>query len=178
MKIELVCEVCGVNFLRHKSEVERNRLAGRRAFCSRKCSGTACITNFGDKVNRGVGHLNPGNKGDEYSPFRVFMCRIRARMRDKGRECSVTVEDLKEQWERQNGKCPYTGWMLQTPKNTGEPRRLTPYTASLDRVNSSKGYVKGNVEFISLMAQWAKNSFSKEDVVNFCEAVYLQNCLA
>lgn len=174
MLLDIMCESCGNVFQRQSWEIARNNKKGHKQYCSRSCASKTVANNFGS--SRQWEHLNPGNKGDEFSPFRVFMCRIRARMRDRGRECSVTVEDLKEQWEIQNGICPYTGWILQTPKNTGVPRHPSPDVASLDRIDSSKGYVKGNVEFISLMAQLAKHSFSKKDVVNFCMAVYLQNC--
>lgn len=47
----------------------------------------------------------------------------------------------------------------------------TPDRASLDRIDSSIGYVKGNIQFISLIAQFAKNDFSDTEVINFCKAV-------
>ena len=169
MLMYIVCDTCGKEFQRQSWEVGRSIERGHKQYCSRGCVSATIARNFGKK--RQWKHLNPGNKGDKYSPFRVFMGRIRTRMRDKGRECSVSVEDLKEQWDNQKGICPYTGWLLRTPKNTGEMRRVTPNTASLDRIDSSKGYIKGNIEYVSLMAQLAKNCFSKQDVIDFCESV-------
>ena len=46
-----------------------------------------------------------------------------------------------------------------------------PYTASLDRIDSEKGYVKENVRFVAVIANFSKNKFSDEDVIDFCEAV-------
>jgi hypothetical protein len=46
----------------------------------------------------------------------------------------------------------------------------TPDRASLDRIDSKKGYVRGNVEFISLMAQYAKNEWSRGDVEKFLDS--------
>jgi len=34
-----------------------------------------------------------------------------------------------------------------------------------------KGYIKGNVRFVSLMANYCRNEFTDEDVKLFCEAV-------
>lgn len=43
----------------------------------------------------------------------------------------------------------------------------TYYTASLDRIDSSKGYVKGNVQVMSHKANAMKNSATKEELVKF-----------
>ncbi|MEO1764581.1 MAG: hypothetical protein AAFR83_22070, partial [Cyanobacteria bacterium J06629_18] len=48
---------------------------------------------------------------------------------------------------------------------------LHPKTASLDRIDSCKGYVFGNVQFVSLMANYAKRDFLEEELLRFCEAV-------
>lgn len=169
MLIDLQCEVCGNSFQRNKSEVSRNAKVGRKTYCSLNCSGKAHAVYI--KGKQQTCHLIPGNRQDDYSMVRVFMARIRLRHRDRGKEYSVTLQDLKEQWELQKGVCPYTGWNLITPRNTKGKRHTAPDTASLDRIDSSKGYIKGNVEFVSLMAQHCKNQFSKEDVLKFCEAV-------
>lgn len=43
----------------------------------------------------------------------------------------------------------------------------SPYQASLDRIDSSKGYIEGNVEFVCLAVNYAKNGFSKEQMIEF-----------
>ena len=43
--------------------------------------------------------------------------------------------------------------------------------ASLDRIDNSLGYVKGNVRFISIMANYCRNTFEDKDLMEFCEAV-------
>ena len=47
--------------------------------------------------------------------------------------------------------------------------------ASVDRIDSSKGYIKGNIQFVSLVAQYAKNMWDEKELYNFCEAV-VANC--
>jgi hypothetical protein len=90
------------------------------------------------------------------------------RARSKGKEFDLTIEDLKEIWERQNGKCPYTGWMLELPNYK---TAKTPKTASLDRIDSSRGYVKDNVQFVSVMANYAKCDFSENEMREFCNVI-------
>lgn len=167
MFIKLVCQICGNEFERTVGEVKRNAKIGRNVFCTRRCAGKYNAKNI-PMEKRGVWkHLNAANRYDEYSMFRVFMHRIVS----KKKNIDLTLQDLKEQWEKQNGICPYTGWLLESPKNTGDKRSKKLNTASLDRIDSTKGYVKGNVEYVSLMAQFAKNDFSKQDLLNFCKAV-------
>ena len=170
MKVDVICEICGCIFQREKGELTRNAKKGRKVYCSRICAGKSLIGNIPTE-KRTWKHLRSDNRRDGYTMFRVFLARIKVRMRDHDRECNLTLEDLKNLWEKQRGICPYTGWQMITPRSTSAYCVLSPKTASLDRIDSDKGYIKGNVEFICLMAQYAKNHFKKDDVMDFCEAV-------
>ena len=166
MLIDVTCDICGNCFQRNKSEVARNAKLGRKTFCSRACMGKSQI-----EKNRRLDHLNRGfNRSDDLSMFRVFMHRLKKH----GKEVDVTLDDLKAQWDKQAGKCPYTGWSLWSPNNTNDARQIRPDAASLDRIDSAKGYIKGNIEFVCLIAQYAKNGFAKEHVLSFAEAVVSQ----
>lgn len=52
-----------------------------------------------------------------------------------------------------------------------EMKRLTPYAPSIDRIDSSKGYIKGNVQVISLKANKMKNDSSLKDLRSFAQWV-------
>ena len=118
-----------------------------------------------------------GNKRDEYSPFRQHLRLARRRVKTNGRECNITLEYLKEIWEKQGGRCPYTGWKLDNPQTTAQwdNHVLHPKTASLDRIYSSQGYVFGNVQFVSLIANYGKRDFLEEDLLRFTQAVTVFN---
>ena len=45
-----------------------------------------------------------------------------------------------------------------------------PEGHTLDRIDNDKGYVKGNVRFVSVIFNFARNNFSDQDVLNFCQA--------
>jgi hypothetical protein len=49
------------------------------------------------------------------------------------------------------------------------PRRH-PQLASLDRIDSSKGYIKGNIQFVSVIANYAKNEMTHDEMLYFCKA--------
>lgn len=73
--------------------------------------------------------------------------------------------------ERQKGICPYTGWILELPHHRNKIRN--PKIASLDRIDSSKGYVIENLQFVSMMANFAKNNFTEDEMQYFCISVGL-----
>lgn len=86
------------------------------------------------------------------------------------KDFDITLEDLKQQWDAQKGICPYTGWQLKNMPSYSDQLPKTPDRASLDRINSSKGYVKGNNQFVALIAQFAKNEWTDSVLENFVDA--------
>lgn len=117
-------------------------------------------------------------KADEYSPFRWHLRTIKSRTNRKNKkakpkECNLTLQDLKDQWESQKGICPHTNWPLKNMATSSPEDQLpkTPDRASLDRIDSSKGYVKGNVQFIALIAQLAKNNWEEKVLYEFAESI-------
>jgi len=178
----LICETCGEEFERSRGEVNRNSKLGRRTYCSLKCVGKDNNSHL-DKWKSKCSELAcrpdqrvPGaNIVDEFSPFRFHMkCMRNKRTNGKKRQkCEVTLSDLKEQWDKQKGICPYTGWKLITLRSTAYTDQLptTPDRASLDRIDSSKPYTKDNIQFVAMAAQFAKNKWTGEDLIEFCQAV-------
>jgi hypothetical protein len=167
-KVELICEFCGKKFLRDKSEVNRNKKKGRKTYCSLSCAGK--LNNNHLRVFDGKYNCNlKANKSDLYSPFRWHL----RNMNQRKHMCDVTLEDLKRQWEKQKGRCPYTGWKLKNLINMCHNNQLprTPDRASVDRIDSSKPYTKDNIQFVSLMAQLAKNIWPENELLSFCESV-------
>jgi len=129
-------------------------------FCARSCASANNNKQSPRQGNRA--NLNPGNRLDELSPFRETLKRCRSR--DK--EVSIDLDYLKEVWELQKGLCPYLKVPLVLPTtskshDTSNPNRI----ASLDRIDSNLGYVPGNVQFISMTLNYAKNKFDDE-VIN------------
>jgi hypothetical protein len=73
---------------------------------------------------------------------------------------------LKTLWEKQKGICPYSKVpMLLFP--TLHKTKFKPTAASLDRIDSNRGYVKGNVEFVCLSINYAKNRFDRNEFIEF-----------
>lgn len=171
-QIELTCEVCGKKFLRRKAEVKRNAKKGRQVYCSLKCSGVNNNSHL-EKWQKQSRPISMRITDDEYSPFRYILKTVRTHCKQKGRSFEVTLQDLKKQWEEQGGRCPYTGWELKMSTNSSQQNQLpkTPDRASLDRIDSSRPYTKDNIQFVSMIAQFAKNDWDGSEILTFAEAV-------
>lgn len=87
-----------------------------------------------------------------------MIMRSKERAFKVGLEFNITVSDLFIP-----DVCPYLGIPLTYQLGKGQ----LPSNASIDRIDSSKGYVKGNVQIISRRANTMKNDASNEELVTF-----------
>lgn len=172
--IILKCDKCGEDFERALKEHTRNEKLGRKRYCGISCAAKdnkALVKNWNNPNN--LKYLQPNwGKGhsDEFSSFRYYINKANCNGRKKlYGEHNLTLEFLKQLWEKQNGTCPYTGHKMDLPITTHGKhiKAKNPLRASLDRIDSSKGYIQGNVEFVCLGVNLAKASFSREQVMEF-----------
>jgi len=163
-KVEIVCNNCGKEFTKAKKEYDRQLRNGRKYFyCSRSCVGKNNVKNLGEYVGNTIHLLRGYNHSDEFTPFRHYLRRVKNRYK----EYNISLSYLKELWEHQNGICPLTGVKLVLEDGITNPN----YSASLDRINSNIGYMKDNVQFISVTANHAKNKFSENILQEFFEII-------
>lgn len=171
-KISITCESCGNIFERETKEYNRAIKKGWKCFCSRSCAGKQWIKNFGNKANRDTSHLKKYTRADQYTGLRKFIRSINNRVALKNKTKDITLEELKEIWDKQEGICPITGWKMTLRMKEKQRKQAVPNQASLDRIDHTKGYIKGNLRFVSLMANYCRNTFSDEQVLDFCSAVW------
>jgi hypothetical protein len=167
--ITIECAECKKVFDKDEREYNQHVRKGRsHFFCGLSCRTAA--RNHLPRLRRFSIRTHAGNRRDAFTPFRWYLLRARARA-NKG-PTDLTLEYLKTLWERQQGICPLTGWSLCLPEDTnGWIAGIVPEAASLDRIDSTLGYVQGNVRFIAVIANYARQTFSDGDVVRFAKAV-------
>jgi len=164
--VVLRCKKCGKSFPRDAKEHKRSLKKGRPTFCSLECSSAATT----DRLPRS---FRPFNRGistlDEFSGFRYFLKLARIRNKDVGRDYNISLLDLADLWKKQNGICAMTGVPICLPHSSqGFAKDQVPaYRASLDRINNLSGYNIGNVQFVSQMANFARNKYSISEFQEF-----------
>lgn len=132
-----------------------------------------CISCNGEHGPSSISHLkrskhcikcNVGEKSGRWKGFKeltgVWLYQYQSDARKKGREFSVTPEQLWEIWIEQNGKCAYTGWKLTHGVD-----------ASLDRIDSAFGYVSGNVQWVHKDINRMKTDFPEVYFLKLCKEV-------
>jgi hypothetical protein len=82
----------------------------------------------------------------------------------------ITIEDCWELFKEQDRKCVYTGLVLHFPVNSTHKANRDA-TASLDRIDSSKGYVKGNIQFVHKHINMMKNTYEEDYFLEMCHLV-------
>lgn len=136
-------------------------------------------------VVRSCGCLNNNCKLGKDNPYfkgygsisRVFFTRhIRksaTKRGKKGNEIEVTIDEkyLDTLFNMQNGRCAYTNLKLTLPLKWND----RTYNASVDRIDSSKGYIEGNVQFVHKHINIMKNIFSHNYFIEMCDKVTKNN---
>jgi len=86
----------------------------------------------------------------------------------RGIEVEITIEEAWDQYEKQGGRCALTGDKIFFARTV---KTVTSSTASLDRIDSSKGYSKGNIQWVHKKVNQMKWDLTQEDFIKVCRKV-------
>lgn len=78
---------------------------------------------------------------------------------------SITPEYVQSLWEKNNKKCALSGIPIDWQGTNSE------ITASIDRINSSKGYIEGNVQVVHKHINMMKQAYDNNYFIQLCMAV-------
>lgn len=92
---------------------------------------------------------------------RAMFTAAKYRAEQKGIEFDIDIDDIIIP-----DKCP----ILECDFVYGTSNNYS-YSPSLDRIDNSKGYIKGNIQVISSKANTMKNSATQEELVKFCKNI-------
>lgn len=99
----------------------------------------------------------PGYHLKYQQTIRGLYTRVRTNAKARGIEFSIEMEDLV-----MPDICPVLGIEIRFRTEVGKPT-ADPFAPSLDRIDNTKGYIKGNVRIISYRANVLKNNMTKEE---------------
>lgn len=131
--IKSTCRLKGCNNLSYltKKESENNKLR----YCSKECS------YIGARVN----------------PIHKYFKNIQRNAEKRGKKFNLTEDYILSLLKLQHNKCAITGIKIKL----SHPNDKTSLEdASLDRIDSSKGYKKGNVQWVALGVNYMKRNFT------------------
>ena len=97
-----------------------------------------------------------------------LMASMRSRYHNKKMIKNITSADLLDIYEKQNGKCFYTGIQMKLESNT--ERDL--FLMSIDRIDSNIGYIKENVVLCCWGLNVLKGPHSNDDLFKSLKEFY------
>lgn len=95
---------------------------------------------------------------------------IKENARRNEHDFTIDIEYVWSVYERQQGRCALTNLPIGFAINKLE-HATGGTTASLDRIDSKQGYVKGNVQWVHKWINTMKWDFTTEEFINYCKLV-------
>jgi len=95
---------------------------------------------------------------------------LRYSARDRSLDFSLTKTEIFQLLQTQQGRCALSGAPIQLAPTCAEHQQGET-SASLDRIDSSKGYVPGNVQWVHMDINHMKGTLSDEVFIKWCQAV-------
>lgn len=96
-----------------------------------------------------------------------YWCSINFNAKIRKINLEISIEDAWEKYISQNKKCALTGLDLVFSKSSSTHEG----TASLDRVDSSKGYTKDNIQWVHKIINYIKRDLSDMELIDWCKKV-------
>ena len=93
------------------------------------------------------------------------------RAKKKGIFNDLVITDIYEIWNKQNGKCAISG--IDMTINTYNGKIST--NVSVDRINSSLGYIKSNIQLVCSTVNMMKGSLNMDEFLFFCNEILNNN---
>lgn len=109
---------------------------------------------------------------EEMSSF--YISNAERRARKTGMQFDLDGKFLWELYLRQERKCALSGEPISFPKVN---RQRQMGTASLDRIDSSRGYTRDNVQWVHKDVNNIKMEFPQADFFNWCKKIVIHNHL-
>lgn len=115
------------------------------------------------------GPANPGWQGAGKLSGYFWAC-IRHHAKRKSRTLPFTIikEDAWKKFQEQRGRCALTGWELSIEHSSS---KASTRTASLDRVDNTKGYILGNIQWVHKDVNKMKWNLTNARFIEVCRTV-------
>lgn len=127
------------------------------------------------------GHGNKGENNSKWKGYKevpgAFINRIMNRSKKANREVEITAENIYNLWIKQNRKCALSGLPIDfTNTNPGNiNRKESKYdlicTASLDRIDSNKGYTIDNTQLVHKDVNMIKKEYDQNYFLSLCKLI-------
>jgi len=106
---------------------------------------------------------NPAWKGYGVVPGKVFS-KLKRDAEKRGIPFEISIEDIASTYSKQKERCAFTGFEI-----------FFGIDASVDRIDSSKGYTVDNIQIVHKILNIMKKDIPNDEFILWCKSVYLHN---
>lgn len=104
--------------------------------------------------------------------LRSLVNGVKGRCRARSIKFDINFDCINKLYIEQNGRCLLTGIKLELKKPKDNNSRPFPFSPSIDRIDSNKGYTKNNIRLICWSMNNSLNMYG-EDVYRFVAIKYI-----
>lgn len=140
------------------------------------CGNTNYVDRYnleGNKVSHCKQCTSALNKKNHKEISGSYFCSIRNGAKSRQLAFEITIEDCWDQFQKQLGECNLSGLELILDPNWGS--KISSdfiQTASLDRIDSAKGYFKDNIQWIHKDINRMKLDFDEQYFIKLCRSIF------
>lgn len=102
----------------------------------------------------------------------TYWCQIKGSAKDRNICIAITIEDIWNKFIEQNRKCALSGVELTFGEGSDKYKNTT---ASLDRINSSKGYTIDNIQWVHKQINTMKMNLDQDIFIDWCNLISKNN---
>jgi hypothetical protein len=109
------------------------------------------------------------SKTDVDQTFREMLASLKTRSKKLGRDCDIDLEYLHSLWDNQQGKCKLSNLPMSSEIGA-KWKKVSP-----DRIDSSIGYIKGNIQLVLASVNTFKMDMDQAEFIDLCKAIANNN---
>ena len=136
--------------------------------CGKFCMVLSSVLIRGDTLSCGCYGRNKRYKGYE-DLSGLYWRSLKSKAKQRNLKFVITIKQAWQQFIKQNKKCALSGRVIRLIRNYGKYRCLQ--TASLDRINSNKGYTVNNIQWLHKKVNIMKNCYTEKEFISFCRDI-------
>jgi len=96
--------------------------------------------------------------------------------KSKDIKVEINIDDIKEQYEKQNGKCALSGLKMTYEVNDDSEQHINnKLNISVDRIDSNKNYSKDNIQLVCSIINRMKVDLTTDKFFEICKEIAINN---
>jgi len=151
------CAHCGTSFTKSIVAIDQEKKTQRQHFCS-----LSCVNDYNIALVESI--------EKELRIFNHILSLVDENPEKVKTSSDIDVLYLRTILENQNGRCIYSKVPLVLPTAGAEAEDVLS-TAVIDKINPTAGYVKGNIQFISVAMSYIKRDLSHEKTLKLVKLI-------